>query len=514
MGTVRHVLAIAVQASALMAVAGTTVAQAPTAQQQPHAGFATITGIVVDSMRGGPLVGAAVTVDGSLRSAISDSAGRFHIDSLEAGQLRIGVFHPLLDSLGFGISSPLLTVKAGDTLRLVLATPSAPTVVGRFCRNAAPAADGQTGPVLLVGRILDADTDEPVAHIHVSVSWVRRQLSVIGLHRVLITRDTTTVANGVFHFCQLPPGLKLVVRATRNAVGDTTAANELFDRQYDMGNQLVGVVALHVPGVTVASAPSASPGVATVTGRVTHADGTPAVAVRVAIVGAADSALTGDSGRFVLHRLRPGTRTLVLRAIGFEPVTASVEVSGQQTRNVNLALGVKIAVLDSIRVVGQLKNGYQRVGFDRRRQSGTGHYLTAEDIAKLQATLFHELFTSIPGVAVAYGSDGVASLTGTRGGGGCVSYFVDGSPYNEMFPGDIDTYLHPQEVAAIEVYSPSQAPAQYLVYGPNSPPVGPAARSTGRQGVTTAPSSAPASKTPSPGGCTVVVVWTKPLFGL
>jgi len=79
------------------------------------AAYGTIRGIVVDSLNGGSLVGAQVSLENIALQAITDSTGRFRIDSVPAGEYRIGVFHPLLDSLGFGIASPPLTVTAGKT---------------------------------------------------------------------------------------------------------------------------------------------------------------------------------------------------------------------------------------------------------------------------------------------------------------------------------------------------------------------------------------------------------------
>ncbi len=495
-------------AVSLLALAGSAHGQAAPAPQKSGEGVATIKGIVVDSIHGGPLVGAAVTVEGALGGAMTDSMGRFRVDSVEPGQRRLGVFHPLLDSLGVGITSPPLTLKGGDTLLVGLATPSAVTVVDRFCRSASTPADGQTGPVLLKGQILDADSDTPVAGIHVSVSWVRRDVSAVGVHRVLVTRDTTTTANGVFNFCHLPPGLKVLIRATRAPRGDTSSASDIVDRQYDIGGQRVGIVALHVPAASVASTPAASAGVASLSGRIIHANGSPAVAARVLVIGGADSALTSDSGGFVLHGLRPGTRTLVVRAVGYVPVSTSVEVSGREMRNVVVPLGMQIAVLDSIKIIGQLKSGYVKVGFQQRRQNGTGHFMTAEDLAKLQATEFLDLLTTTPGVRVAYGRNGDEFLVGTRGGGGCVSYVIDGAPYRELVRGDINSFLEPDEVGAIEVYDPTQTPGPFMGSG-----MGPSATTMtarGRPGLTTGAGS----MSPSTGGCMVVVVWTKAALGV
>ena len=211
------------------------------------------------------------------------------------------------------------------------------------------------------------------------------------------------------------------------------------------------------------------------------------MAARVLVSGSGDSALTSDSGRFVLHGLRPGTRTLVVRAVGFVPVVTTVELSGRETQQVDVALGMQVAVLDSIKVIGQLNVGYAKVGFQQRSHGGTGHFMTAEDLAKLQATTFLDLLVTTPGVRVAYGRDGDPYLVGTRGGGGCVGYFVDGVPYHELVRGDINTYLQPGEVGAIEVYDPTQAPALYKASAMGQTVT--TVNSGGRAGATTAPLS-------------------------
>ena len=179
----------------------------------PAAGYATVSGTAFDSVRGGPLVGATLTVEGSFRHAISDSSGRFHIDSVEPGERRIGIFHPILDSLGIGISSPVLALRTGDVLSVALATPSPRTIAARICRNAMPPSDGQAGPVLLIGRLLDGDTEEPVASARVEVSWLHVAMTNAGLHRIQIRRAFITDPSGAFHFCQLPADIKVLIGA-------------------------------------------------------------------------------------------------------------------------------------------------------------------------------------------------------------------------------------------------------------------------------------------------------------
>jgi hypothetical protein len=46
-----------------------------------------------------------------------------------------------------------------------------------------------------------------------------------------------------------------------------------------------------------------------------------------------------------------------------------------------------------------------------------------------------------------------------------VNFTVDGTRWKEMKPGDIDDYVRPDEVVAVEVYNPETAPAQFETPG-------------------------------------------------
>jgi hypothetical protein len=520
MRTLMRLVPIGMLAAPLAAAAGVALGQNPTNQgQAPPAGFAAVSGLVVDSVVGSPLIGAVVMVDGSLRQGISDSSGRFRIDSIEPGPRQLGVFHPLLDSLSMGITTRSLDLKAGATAFVMLATPSAPTIVSQFCRTPQMAGEAQTGPVLLIGRVLDANTDQPVPGVRVTLLWTHVGVTNAGVHRVPFRRDTVTGRSGEFHFCYLPAGLQAVVRATRFAPGGG-AVMESVERQLDIGQRLIGIVALHTPTVgPPPSVPSAgqstAPAGATVSGRVVHIDGSPVQAASVFVPGSPDSAVTGSDGQFALRGVHPGTRSLVVRAIGYEPVVTTVEASALDPRNVNVALGMKVAILDSIRVVGRLTAGYERIGFATRRNSGAGTYMTAQDIAKKQEVDFHSLFYGVPGVRVNYGADGQPYLTGSRASG-CVNFVVDGVQYHEAEPGDIDTFVRPQDIGALEVYDATSAPAQFQMTPTTAMPSmgttrGPSVQGTMSSSSLTLPGSPAAGRS---GVCAVIIIWTKNRLGL
>jgi hypothetical protein len=491
--------------------------QAVTGPGQSAAKSAPIVGLAIDSLNGGPLVGAQISVEGIVSGATTDSSGRFRVDSVPEGRYRIGVFHPLIDSLGLSIATPLLPVEADRMLSLVFATPSAPTVVRLKCGDVPVDTSAGTGPSMLIGRVLDAETEAPAAGVWVSLRWTEIQAShAQGLHRVLRARDTTTGPGGEFQFCHLPPNLAGSARAIR-----LTADSTVVGRPYGMNGRLVGFLVLHLPSIDTVgsrgarvtpldSSPAAVSGRGVLTGRVMRSDGSgPVEGAQVVVSGSRQTAVTGDSGQFALRGLPTGTHTVEVRALGWEPVSQVVELTTHAPRHVVVSLGAKTAVLKAVVVTVKLNAGLHNVGFDTRRRMGTGHFLTAEDIAKRDALEFLDLMTEMPGVARRYSPTGEDYLAGTRGAGGCVSYVLDGMAYQEMTPGDINYVVHPNDIGAIEVYQPGEAPAQYVYTPPTMAPLAVGRAAALAKGTVM-------SGDAGNGGtiCVKIIIWTKARLGL
>src|SRR3954464_15688645 len=121
----RSVARNAIVAAAIAMGALTTAgAQAP----------ATIRGVVVDSIRHGPLAGAAVDLMPKGRRVLTNDSGGFQFDSVEAGQgYQLRVAHPMLDTVGVTLATPAFAVAAGETKVITLAVPSATRLVSMFC---------------------------------------------------------------------------------------------------------------------------------------------------------------------------------------------------------------------------------------------------------------------------------------------------------------------------------------------------------------------------------------------
>src|ERR1043166_9735759 len=129
---------------------------------------ATVRGVIVDSIRHGPLAGAAVDLRPRGRRVLSNDSGAFQFDSVEAGQgYQIRVAHPMLDTVGVTLATPVFAVAPGETKQISLAVPSATRLVSMFC----PPGMLARGPSALVGFVRDPDTGLPLDSAKVSLVY-------------------------------------------------------------------------------------------------------------------------------------------------------------------------------------------------------------------------------------------------------------------------------------------------------------------------------------------------------
>src|SRR5689334_8390895 len=125
-----HSLRLAVGLVAL-AAATRLSGQTPT-QPQPVPGegqFATVRGLVIDSLHNLPLVHALVRVNGLPREAMTDTIGEYHLDSLPPGNYKLIVMHPLLDTIGISLVSETIPLVAGKREIIDLAIPGSERLV-------------------------------------------------------------------------------------------------------------------------------------------------------------------------------------------------------------------------------------------------------------------------------------------------------------------------------------------------------------------------------------------------
>jgi hypothetical protein len=424
----------------------------PPAQVDSH-GKAEIVGIVIDSLNGRYLSGADIVIEGARATLVTDSVGKFRIDGLAPGTYQVGVFHPLLDTLGISLVTQPFHIGADSSSSVVLAVPSAATIIRRAC----PVRPRAQGTSAVIGRVLDPETLLPVAGSEVSIAWSQIEASKeTGVRRSpRLLRDSTN-ASGTFRLCGLPNSLQATLQARRGGsvtaevpitIGDSET--ELFARTLLLSRSDSGTKV----------------GNAIVSGRVVLEGSATNAGSRVEVVGTDVVALTNEKGEFTLRNLPSGSHVLLARHLGFGAETVPVDLSARQPKQVTIKLPKFVAMIDPVVVTARRSAGLEKVGFAQRKKSGMGYYLDPEQIQRLHPNYLTDILRTVPGLRINYtpqgeivsSSRGVSSLTG----GGCVQYYVDDMPWQSAMPGDINDFVNGSEVVGLEVYQGTGTPAQY-----------------------------------------------------
>jgi hypothetical protein len=453
-------------------------------QLSSPSGRASITGVAVDSVRGGYLRGATVIVNGTARSATTDSLGRFRIDSVPPGAHYLEVMHPLLDSLSLSVRSPSRELTAGQPMSFILSVPSAQTIVNAKCT----ADERARGAAALFGTVTDADTEAPSTGAEVSVEWTDYQVGRRSINKMPQRRAGNVRADGTYRVCGIPDDLTTGVLAIRGA--DSTG---LVPVNFANG---VAIVSFHLPPAgQAAHVPAKAPGdstaalaprgTAVLTGKVVDASGSPLANARVAVEADQTATTTDNQGAFRLTGVRTGTRSLSVRRIGFASVEMPVDVSAVAPKNVTITMARYVAMLDAVRVTAMREIGLQRVGFVDRQRAGAGKFFGPDDIEKRNPQRISNLLEGVSSLRMGTNADGKRYVTGRHNG--CVGYVVDGIRWFSTNPTDVDlspdSYISTAEIAAVEVYDELAAPAEFARYSITGEP------------------------------CAVVVIWTKTKLG-
>lgn len=402
-----------------------------------------VTGVVVDSIRRGPMAGAEVMLAGTAISGITDSLGRFRLDSIPPGNYRIAFFHPFLDSISVAIAPRTLTVPLDDGKGVMLGVPSVASLVGAICKM--PPSKSQS---ILVGRVLDPESSKPVAGASVFVSWIDFEVKRQALNQTRHTLQGGTDAGGVYRVCGLPAELNAVVYATRDSASTSS----------------IGIASSR-PGLILRDLTLEDPFTsrgrrASLEGVVRSPSGLPVEGASVGVAGSSRNATTGADGTFTLSDLPLGTRNVLVRKLGFAPKSIPVDLNSHVTQYLNAELSERVTTIDPMYVVGQRDRALERVGFTTRRRQGLGDFRTRADFERSNPRYLSDILGRMRGVRVDY-SEGQRIMRGTGLGTDCIHLVVDGVPWEFSIPGAMDDAVLPEHVSAIEVYSGSAVPPQF-----------------------------------------------------
>jgi hypothetical protein len=418
------------------------------AQKTPRA---RLSGVVIDSVNGRYLSGAEVVVQGANLSLITDSTGRFNVDSLAPGTYQVGVFHPLLDTLGVAIATQPFHLGPDSASFIALAIPSATTLIKRACPVLGPRAQGSSA---VIGHVTDPETLQPVPGADVSIAWVQIEASKeIGVRRTpRVIRDSTD-AQGEFKICGIPSSMQASLQARKGGSVTAEIPISIGDQQSE----------LFARTLLLSQADSgARTGNATVTGRVVL-EGAPSNAgSRVEVVGTDQVAMTNENGEFTMQHLPSGSHVLLARHLGFGAETVPVDLSSRAASKVTIKLPKYVAIIDPVVVTARRAASLDKVGFNQRQRTGQGFYIGPERIQTMHPNYLTDILRLVPSLRISSSPTGDV-VTSSRGvsGSGCVQYYVDDMPWQSVEPGDINNFVNGNEVVGVEVYAGPGAPAQY-----------------------------------------------------
>lgn len=455
-----NLLTLAVAASVAVA-AGLGAQVAPAA---PAAGLSSLKGVVIDSLHEVPLAQASVMVEGTTRLGVTNADGQYVIDSIPAGKHRVVLMHPLLDTLGITMRTPEYNFVAGTTHELDVPIPSPQFIASRVC----PAATQQLGPAVLLGFVKDPDTGAPATGSKVELVYTA--VDPIGRKSPRV-RSAVVDSSGLYRICGLPKDMSGKVQVFRNGVSSGEVATEVTNGFLAL--RAFSIVSAHQQIVEVKNDSGKvrriAKGAAKVTGRVVDKKGQPLRDARVTLQGGGPPVLTNASGQFTLDSLPSGTQAIEVRKLGYSVTEQAVELSANNPASATITMSDAVPMLEAMRTEAAADKALADLGYLGRKTTGMGYFMDGKLINNAALT-FSDVMRVAPGLRISptgNGRDYV--ITDARvAQGGCVIFYVDGVEWQTMQPGDIDQYVRPDEVVAVEVYRGSQTPPQFQKPGQSS----------------------------------------------
>jgi hypothetical protein len=457
---------------AIASVVAVLAALAP-ARARAQAREVRVDGVVYDSLRKQPLVGATVQLieappGRGAYAATTDSLGKFHIEGVRAGQYITGILDPLLDTLGIVAPYGSVTVTEGAKAHVALAIPSASRLTTAICAPAqatrvAKAAADTTGA--LVGHVYDMRTGAPATSSLIAVVWPVLTLDVHGMHRETRQLHARASEEGWFAICGLGAG-DYRVRAESGARNTGFVDFVLQARDIARTSLVLGADS----DSASAADTTVREGRASITGIVS-AGGHPVEGAQVVVDGSAVSATTDARGVFTLAGIPDGTRMAEARALGFAPKRVPVEPSRGERRTVVIAMEKRVNTLDAVTVygvpAGRRMNDLN--GFMQRQRSGFGKFLTRSQIDQADANSVCDLLRRVNGLHVdETGVSGCqATLRGAMTGMGPSAracepkVFLDGIQFGGNVA-ELARTISPREIMGIEVYTTATEPPQFF----------------------------------------------------
>jgi hypothetical protein len=434
-----------------------------------------VSGLVTDSLGRTPLAGAwvqLVVADGrsdAPRTAQADSLGHYVIDDVPDGRYMLGFFHPLLDSLG--VEAPLRDVTVRRrAVRVDLAVPSGATLAAAVCGQ----HSGSDGGVVVaggtvVGVVRDARTGSPAEGVSVIGEWLEISFTPGNINRRRPRISVSTGANGWFALCNVPAGGTMFVSASRDKESTDLIELSVPKDGFARRDLYLGPARVVAVGDTTTRTDSAARptrqikvGDIRLHGSVVAANGNHALSGALVRISDGLTARADARGEWTMTGAPAGTRVLEVRAVGFYPERRAVDVVPDAIP-VQVALATFQSVLETVRITAAKTADIRSSGFEDRRRTGMGTYLTAEDLLRRGVMETSDVFKNMPGVRLETDSTGERRfLVRSAFGGYCEpTVYIDGMRMFTATADELDTWVRAKNVRAIEVYNEGTAPPEF-----------------------------------------------------
>lgn len=422
-------------------------------------------------------------------SARVDARGRFRVDSLPIGHYLVQVSHPTLDSLNVALPTDRLVISDGRTTHSDLLLPSGAGLRDMVC----PGVSLGPEKAVVAGRVVDADTDEPLTGARVLVVWTEITIDRKA-HKISTEKKSAVVSTnrlGEYRLCGVPSELSLEMQvqhkeragaATRLSVSreegvvvrdlslsmrfaPTIAALDSLEQILSARTAADSTIFADAASVgSGASGADSTPvelglsGTAVLSGTVRSMSGQIVPGAEVRVRDARPSTSTDGAGHFVLGGLPPGTQVLIVRKLGYALAEVVVDLRAEIRRDENVRLGRAVA-LDSVRVLAK-RPPLAEFDYDRRTNM-FGHFLTLSDIQRSQAKKTSDLLQQLGGYVMMGRGRYVKMMAvqlGPPGTVGCrgANVVIDGTEGWDV------NDVSPNQIAGIELYKDAaSAPQKY-----------------------------------------------------
>jgi hypothetical protein len=402
------------------------------------------------------------------RSARPDGQGRFRVDSLPAGRYLMQISTPTLDSLDLTMPPHEVRIDGGRTLRTEAVLPFGAELRDLVCHSGRLGE----GTVAVAGRVLDADTEKPLAGAEVVATWT--DVIADGLNKPKTKKRSVVAksgAQGDYRLCGIPGGTTLALRLQQADKGTpfvrlTISQDEgVVVRDLSISPRSAPLVALldsiarlgdRAQSDTSARALELT-GTATVTGMVRGAGAVPLAGVAVRVRDGRSSTFTDSAGKFILGDLPAGTQILQTLHAGYPLTEVAVELRPGRSTEQNVLM-VRNAKPDSARSESTLYKEFDA----HRRAYAFGQFLGVEEVMQKEKVVTEtvDLFADMLGfTALGHGAEArLISNEALAAQPGCrsakiVAEGTDGFAIND---------IPPNQVGAIEAYANSQfVPERY-----------------------------------------------------